>query len=305
VDGDAYPLQYCKAIGNTFYTTLGTTTYGVADNGLMAGSGYSESSIVEGNTIIGYAKGIRFRQNKNSIYASNRIVSSGPSIVAYQDYENAHIIGNTVSGGTSGIYLEAAASNLTENSGVIENNFVSASGVGINNNVTSAHQNVIVRNNLVQDATDLYKNIGYTNWQLYTNTTQVSTSGTGEDTLMSLTTRLPAKLVLNVKAAGVKTDSGSTNKTIKFYYGSATVTFHPAATDKSDWQFEATIIQTAAAAQKIFWKGISGTSIVAQGYEDWTEDTSAGTTIIKFTGESAASAGVIKQEMMILEKKYE
>lgn len=305
VDGDVYPLQYCKAIGNTFYTTLATTTYGITDYGFFDGSGYAESTIIENNTVVGFGIGLRFRHTKNAKYSNNRIIASEQPIVAAEDYENAHIIGNTLSGGTSGIFLESAASELTENSGVIENNIVSASLVGINNNVYSANQNVIVRNNDVKDATNLYKNIGYTNWQLYTNTTQVSTSGTGEDTLMFLVTRLPATLIMNVKASGVKTDSGSTNKTIKFYYGASSVTCIPTATDTNDWQFEATIIQTEAAVQKIFWKGISGTSVVASGYEDWTEDTSAGQMFIKFTGESASSDGVIKQEMMILERKYQ
>ena len=306
VDGDSYAMQYCKASGNTFYTTLGITSYGISEGGLLDGTANSESSIIEGNVVIGYTRGIRFRDSNNLKIVNNSVSSTLESIGGNLDYDSAIISGNHVVSSTgSGILFENPPKILSNNSAQVFGNTVVAKTYGINNNVTSVYQDINIHDNIVYGETANYRNLHRTNWQLYTNTTQVSTSGTGEDTLMLWPTILPAKFVLNVKAAGVKTDSGSTNKTIRFYYGASTVTFHPAATDTDDWQFEATIIQTAAAVQKIFWKGISGTSIVAQGYEDWTEDTSAGPTLIYFTGQSAASTGVIKQEMMILERKYE
>jgi hypothetical protein len=203
------------------------------------------------------------------------------------------------------ILFEAADAEAT---GIVTGNMLNVTNAdyGINVNSTKA-RGIRVINNKFTGTPDSanYRFQTRASWDTYISTTTGSTSGTGEDDLMSTgTIYLPATLIMNVKASGVKTDTGADNKTIKFYYGSSSVTFHPAATDTNDWQFEATIIQTAAAVQKIFWKGISGTSVVAQGYEDWTENT-ATSTVIKFTGEAAASGAVIKQETMILERKYE
>jgi hypothetical protein len=314
------------AIGNTLTTTLTFSdplySRGIVNNpgaATFAAGEYNENTKLIGNTTNGFYYGIYDAFTKGAKIQGNTIlgtVATGtdpthPSagINLYADNIDIDVSGNTVTNmvADSGdnILFE---DNDAEATGIVTGNTLNTTNAdyGINVNSTAV-RGVRVINNKFTGTPDTanYRYQARTSWDTYINTTAVSTSGTGEDNLMTTgTIYLPATLIMNVKASGVKTDTGTYNKTIKFYYGSSTVTFNPADTDKNDWQFEATIIQTAAAVQKIFWKGISGTSIVAQGYEDWTENT-ATSTVIKFTGEAAASGAVIKQEMMILERKYQ
>lgn len=130
-----------------------------------------------------------------------------------------------------------------------------------------------------------------------------STSGTGEDTMAS--SSVPANFMgttggIKVRAVGTKT-GGNGNKTIKFYFGSTSITVHPANNNAHDWQFEADIFNTALNAQRIRWQFIDGDRDVMShyaGYETGTEDTSAAVTI-KMTGECAHASDTITQTMWI------
>jgi hypothetical protein len=99
-----------------------------------------------------------------------------------------------------------------------------------------------------------------------------------------------------VKAAGTKTNANG-NKTLKFYYGSTSVTFHPAVNDTTDWFFEATILFEAYNAQRIYWAG----NLILRQYDTAAEDMSAADTTIKITGECAHASDVITQTMWVVE----
>lgn len=133
------------------------------------------------------------------------------------------------------------------------------------------------------------------------DTEDVSTSGTGEDTLSS--SSMPAGFLgttggIKVRAAGTKTNSNG-NKTIKFHWGTESFTVHPSDNNIRDWQFEAEIWNTSYAIQKIRWKFIDGDRDVMAhygGYETATQDTTAAVTI-KMTGECAHASDVITQTL--------
>ena len=131
--------------------------------------------------------------------------------------------------------------------------------------------------------------------------TSKASSGTGEDTLQS--TIIPAGMLstyggLKVFAAGIKTGANG-NKTIKIYFGSASVTFNVAANDTNDWSVTAYMFNTAAGSQVIHVIGFNGTTVV-QDYITATEDTTAAMTV-KITGECANGADVITQKIWLVE----
>ncbi len=128
-----------------------------------------------------------------------------------------------------------------------------------------------------------------------------SSSGTGEDDLATYT--LAANTLgttggLKVFAAGTKTGTNG-NKTLKFYFGATSVTFHNAANNADDWRFEATIFNTATNAQRISWVAY-GTIVIMQGYDTAAIDTTASVSI-KITGECAHASDVITQTMWLIE----
>jgi len=133
------------------------------------------------------------------------------------------------------------------------------------------------------------------------DTEDVSTSGTGEDTLASSSVVagfLGTTGGIRVRAAGTKTSSNG-NKTIKFHWGSSAFTVHPPGNNIRDWQFEAEIWNTSFATQKIRWRFIDGDRDVMAhyaGYETATEDTTAAVTI-KMTGECANASDTITQTL--------
>jgi hypothetical protein len=124
-----------------------------------------------------------------------------------------------------------------------------------------------------------------------------STSGTGEDNLKSYT--LPAGMfapgkTLRVTAAGTKTAANG-NKTLKFYFGASSVTFHAAANNTNDWKFEAVIYSLSSSTQRVSWTGWDGATML-QGYEAFSIDTTS-TTAVKITGECADASDTITQTM--------
>jgi hypothetical protein len=131
--------------------------------------------------------------------------------------------------------------------------------------------------------------------------TGLSTSGTGEDTIA--TTTYAANTIGNqgritIRAAGTKTGANG-NKTLKFYFGSSSVTFHAAANNTNDWRFEAMISNNATGSQSVTWTGWDGATPL-QGYEVWTEDTTAAVEM-KITGECANASDAITQGVWNIE----
>jgi len=129
----------------------------------------------------------------------------------------------------------------------------------------------------------------------------VSSSGTGEDDLNSFIVEadsLSTKGGLRILAAGTKTNANG-NKTIKFTFGSTSVTVHAAANDTNDWRAEIDIFNTATGAQRLTWKGYNGTTLL-QGYDTMAEDSTADLEL-KFTGECAHASDTITQTMFIVQ----
>ncbi|MDD5722703.1 MAG: hypothetical protein PHY29_03060 [Syntrophales bacterium] len=139
----------------------------------------------------------------------------------------------------------------------------------------------------------------------YKEFTSVSSSGTGEDDLMTIT--IPAGTLrvnggVRVTAAGTKI--GSTGmKTLKMYFGTTNWTFGTATNDTNDWRCEALIFNAGAVnTQRITWLGSHDSTIIPpmSGYETGTEDTTAAV-IVKCTGECADASDTITQTMMLIE----
>jgi len=134
--------------------------------------------------------------------------------------------------------------------------------------------------------------------------TAIDTSGTGEDDLQTIT--IPQYYYnryngLRFYAAGIKSNGGTPgNKTLKLYWASNAYTFNAAANDSNDWRIEGTILFQAAAQQNISWLGWNGATPL-QGYEQATDDLSAGDLILKITGECADAGDVISQRLWIIE----
>lgn len=140
------------------------------------------------------------------------------------------------------------------------------------------------------------------NWDRgYTNFSSVSTSGTGEDDLM--TTVIPAGALgtfhgVLIRAAGTKTGSAG-NKTVKIYFGSSAFIFNAAANDTNTWRVELFVWNTTASAQRITAFGLNGTTVY-QTYAATTENTANATTV-KVTGEAANGGDTITQTMMTID----
>jgi hypothetical protein len=121
-----------------------------------------------------------------------------------------------------------------------------------------------------------------------------STSGTGEDDLKSATIpqySYSVNSLIRVRAGGAKTGTNG-NKTLKFYWGSDTpLTFHPAANDEIDWQFEATIQMYDKDTHRCIWKGFHVS--ITHGYTIFNDDLDLGDIEIKITGECADAGDVI------------
>jgi hypothetical protein len=83
---------------------------------------------------------------------------------------------------------------------------------------------------------------------------------------------------IRVLAAGMK-EHGAGNKTILFYFGTCSITFHAAANNENDWRFEADVYNMGeAAVQGITWKGYDGSTLL-QGYDECTVDTTSAVTV--------------------------
>jgi len=133
------------------------------------------------------------------------------------------------------------------------------------------------------------------------DTSGYSTGGAGEEDMDPYT--MPAGTmndtnIIKIKAAGYKTGVAG-NKTIKFYFGASSWTFHVAANDQNDWRLEAEIVNTATNAQRISWLGWNGITPL-QGYETAAIDTTAAV-IIKLTGNCVDGVDTINLAMFSVE----
>jgi parallel beta-helix repeat protein len=132
--------------------------------------------------------------------------------------------------------------------------------------------------------------------------TAVASSGTGEDTLHTIT--IPQNFqesykIIRVTAGGDKTNAND-NKTIKFYFGASTFTFHAAANDENDWRVQVEILLRSSNSQYATWTGWNGTTIT-QGHEVWSEDLGAASKDLKITGECAHASDVITNRIWLVE----
>jgi parallel beta-helix repeat protein len=130
----------------------------------------------------------------------------------------------------------------------------------------------------------------------------VASSGTGEDTLHTIT--IPQNFqesykIIRVTGAGTKT-GGNGNKTIKFYLGTGTFTFNVAANDTNDWRVQVEILLRTSNSQYVTWTGWNGTTIT-QGHETWTQDLGAASKDLKITGECAHADDVINNLVWLVE----
>lgn len=119
--------------------------------------------------------------------------------------------------------------------------------------------------------------------------TSTAISDVDERTLQSYT--VPANTMkvydrLIIRVAGTITGANG-NKTIKVKWGSLVLTVHPADNNEDDWYAEVIVYSEGTTnAQRVIHRGYSGTTLVAQGYDAATEDTTAAIAIV-VTGQLA------------------
>lgn len=139
-------------------------------------------------------------------------------------------------------------------------------------------------------------------FETYKNNSSVSSSGTGEDDLMS--TSLPAGLLkrtgsVRITVAGTKTTGGG-NKTVKLHFGTVAMTLNAAANDTNNWFGQVVVTNVASASvQRMMGMGLNGATPVTL-YTTGTENTANAVTI-KCTGECANAGDTITQTMMMIE----
>lgn len=315
-DGVEYAAQYNKATGNLFYTTItvADTDHAIADVGTA--TSFAEANTYEDNTIFGYKVGYYIHNTKHSKYRGGAISGSTFGVHLYHDYQDVDVSGITISGmvGTSApVYLDDPPTTLTNNSGAVHDMIIDATGAGygINNSVDTVHQQVrTYRNKITGHSVAAYKYPGRVDFDFITDNDQETTSGGGEDLIGSISTLVPPTHVTIIKASGTKSGGNDTKK-IKFYYGSSNLTFVPAVNNTLDWEFEAIVIQTEAAVQKVVWKSTQsdsttpGNTLKLSGQEAWTEDTAGVTVNFQIKGTCANAADAIVKEIFMIERKYE
>lgn len=225
-----------------------------------------------------------------------------------QDIYNVAIRNNhiEVASGQIGIRCFDEANGVRKIDGlVVEGNYIHGAGnasikIG---NASTAITNCRVGKNTIIGATvqyDINAGVGLIG-DVIRNVTEVSSSGTGEDNLMTYV--LPAKAIpttgaIRISASGRKT-GGNGNKTVKLYFGTVALTFNVAANDTQDWVVSAIVFNDGSGAQKIQWVGHNGATAVS-GYDAGAEDTTAAVTI-KCTGECVDGGDAVIQETLLIE----
>lgn len=299
--------------------SIDTCSYGVVANNIVNGAqgfgievGFSDQVSVTGNIVYGTTKaGITIVGDDDSddictqiSVVGNTIYEPGTQgiyvyIANYADNENEDItiVGNTIHNPVAheGVYMDYTINGIIANNLIVD---AYKAAIALDNCDYVRVDNNMIKNADTSDTAGNDFGVVLTtctfctiNGYLALDTAGVSTSGTGEDTLKTIT--IPQDFHqswrgLKVKAAGTKTTGGG-NKTIKLYWGSGAYTFNAAANDTNDWRVEAELFFTSDATQNLSWLGWNGTTPL-QGYEGATEDLSAAGVILKITG-TCADAG--------------
>jgi hypothetical protein len=301
---------HCNIIGNILNSgvTDGTATFGLVFQGVSGGQ-LATGSIV-GNSIIDYGRESDVAGNALYTYSTEGLTISGNSIVRpsiYGIYISSESYGTSIVGNTfydtwsntdtTPIGIRVAAGNNTLFIG--GNNFTKDSKVA----TYSCVEAIRIANsagNIIRLGENF--NNGYVRYLndagdkcMRGTVGGLTTSSTGEDNLG--TTVIAANTMgnigrLRVTASGTKTGAGG-NKTIKFYFGASSLTFHAAANNTNDWRFEAFIDNFATNGQTVTWIGWDGTTPL-QGQEVFAIDTTANVTM-KITGECADAGDTIVQ----------
>jgi hypothetical protein len=131
-----------------------------------------------------------------------------------------------------------------------------------------------------------------------------ATVSTGEDNLTVKTIGsgvMGATGGIKIKSAGTIAGTNN-NKVIKLHFGASSWTvISAAAADETDWEIEASIVNTATNAQRIMWRGIESDGTIKAGYETAAIDTTANV-VLKLTGECTNSTDVITQRIWTVER---
>lgn len=167
----------------------------------------------------------------------------------------------------------------------------------------------IIYDNTIRDCVAAYEDNGTrTVWNGAINVTTfggtVSTSGTGEDTLKTIT--FPPNYFLRhgihrarLVASGYKTGAAG-NKTLKFYWGTNTATVVPAVNDALAWKVIGDVELRTSTTQLLSLVGFNSTNIAYQGFISGSQNLANALTV-KFTGECVDGADAARQfDMAIL-----
>jgi parallel beta-helix repeat protein len=304
--------------------TDGTALYGIDFVGVEGGA--LATGTISNNTIIGYGKesiatsgGMYIRATEGLPITGNTLIDLGTVGIYLYNHNIGTIVSNnsitdpwsdTVAvGSIMAIRIGGDATQVS--TPLVKNNYFyrgdktatytldTATGYGVYIDNT-ANLAPVIGINYCNGVVNALSDVGYKAAKLSLDS--VSTSGTGEDTLGTMT--IPAATMgigggLKIIAAGTKTGANDT-KALKFYFGATAVTFHAAANNTNDWRFEATIFNTATNAQVITWIGHDGATPL-QGYDTTAIDTTAAVTV-KITGECANAADAVLQKMFFIDR---
>lgn len=139
---------------------------------------------------------------------------------------------------------------------------------------------------------------------IYRNRTAVTTSGAGEQTLMSYT--LPGSTLNNggqIRVTAEGTITGALgNKDLSFYLGSKQIVLYSATATTADWRVEVIITATGGiTAQNYSYKAWNGTAMI-EGYTTGTVDTNAAAgLLLRMTGNPANAGDTMTQNLLIVE----
>lgn len=308
------PLN-CKAIGNVLVSgvTDGSATYGITFTGALSvqeATGIIANNIVKGfgAEATGTSGAINCHTTDGLLISGNKIVEGSPNAI-YLSVANSNIsiVGNNIVDPWSNTITEAIGIWLDSgtNSGLIQANifgedsksatYVLTTAIRVDN---VAGNDITLGRNFVSGATTYLLDDGQKTGRGLS--TSQSTSGVGEDIIASQTlnaNRYGIGTRLRVVAAGTKTNANDT-KTLKFYFGATSMTFHAAANNVNDWRFEADIQFISATIQRVSWVGYDGGTVL-QGYDAAAENP-AGDITIKITGECAHADDVITKLMWMI-----
>lgn len=138
----------------------------------------------------------------------------------------------------------------------------------------------------------------------YVDNASHNVTGTADETTMSTVT-LPEYYLsdrggLRIKVAGIISGGGVGTKTIKFYFGTTSVTMYAAAS-QYDWHLEVLVFNTGFATQRICLILHHSGGAVLTAYATSTQNT-ANPVTIKMTGQLTVGTENIGQRMFLVER---